>query len=284
MAIRVEWVGYGREAAEALRAEIARTKGDDALAPVTVVVPSNHVGVATRRLLASGTLGPTCRHGVGLVAVSFVTPYRLAELLGAPALAATGRRPVSTPVIAAAMRASLAEEPGLFAPSPSTPPPRPRSSRPTASCARSRRRGSTRSPRTGAAAADVVRLHRATRERLEPAWYDEQDLMRSAASVLASDPAVSAELGTVVMYLPQRLTRHAQLLFDAIATASDVTVLAGITGDPRADADVVAAVRHLSPTAPGPPARRPKPLRRPTARRSSSSPTPTRRCGPRCGG
>ena len=48
MAIRVEWVGYGREAAEALRAAIGRTKADEALAPVTVVVPSNHVGVAAR--------------------------------------------------------------------------------------------------------------------------------------------------------------------------------------------------------------------------------------------
>jgi ATP-dependent helicase/nuclease subunit B len=258
MAMRVEWVGYGREASEALRAEIARTKGDAALAPVTVVVPSNHVGVAARRLLGSGTLGPTCARGVGLVAVSFVTPYRLAELLGAPGLAASGRRPVSTPVIAAALRASLAEEPGLFAPVATHP------ATETALVAAYRElrevtpQGLDAIARKGARAADVVRLHRSTRKRLEPAWYDEQDLMRSAAGVLASDPAVSAELGAVVIYLPQRLTRHAQLLFDAIATASDVSVLAGITGDPRADADVVAAVRHLSPTAPGPPAREPE--------------------------
>ena len=42
--------------------------------------------------------------------------YRLAELLAAPVLAAAGRRPVSTPVLAAAMRAELAAEPGLFGP------------------------------------------------------------------------------------------------------------------------------------------------------------------------
>ena len=56
----VEWVRYGPDAAEALRARIAAAKGDDPLAPVTVIVPSNHVGVATRRLLASGALGPVC--------------------------------------------------------------------------------------------------------------------------------------------------------------------------------------------------------------------------------
>ena len=58
MGLRTEWVAYGRPAAEALAAEIADAKGGDPLAPVTVVVPSNHVGVGTRRLLASGRLGP----------------------------------------------------------------------------------------------------------------------------------------------------------------------------------------------------------------------------------
>ena len=116
MGLRVEWVPYGRAAVDALRTHIAAAKAADPLAPVTVVVPSNHVGVATRRLLASGGLGAASAGGVGLVAVSFMTPYRLAELLGAASLAASGRRPVSTPVIAAALRASLAAQPGLFAP------------------------------------------------------------------------------------------------------------------------------------------------------------------------
>ena len=57
--METRWVRYGREAAEALRAEIVAAKGAEPLAPVTVVVPSNHVGVAARRLLASGRLGPT---------------------------------------------------------------------------------------------------------------------------------------------------------------------------------------------------------------------------------
>ena len=252
MAIRVEWVGYGREAAEALRCEIARTKGAEPLNPVTVVVPSNHVGVAARRLLASGEVGPTSSRGVGLVAVSFMTPYRLAELLGAPALAATGRRPVSTPVIAAAMRAALAAEPGLFAPVAEHP------ATETALVATYRElrevsaTGLDAIARTGARASDVVRLHRATRERLEPGWYDEQDLMRSAASALTADTAAGADLGAVLLYLPQSMSRHAQLLLEAVARACTVTVLAGTTGDGRADADVVATVVHLAPDAPAP--------------------------------
>src|SRR3954447_8944335 len=82
MGLSVQWVRYGREAAQALRASIAAAKAGEPLAPVTVVVPSNHVGVAARRLLATGALGPVSG-GIGLVAVTFVTPYRLAELLGA---------------------------------------------------------------------------------------------------------------------------------------------------------------------------------------------------------
>ncbi|MDQ6697654.1 MAG: hypothetical protein M3Z46_09395, partial [Actinomycetota bacterium] len=98
MGIRARCATYGRDAADALRAEIAAAKGDEPLAPVTVIVASNQVGVSARRLLASGAVGSVCRSGVGLVAVSFLTTYRLAELLGAATLAGTGRRPISTPV------------------------------------------------------------------------------------------------------------------------------------------------------------------------------------------
>ena len=40
----------------------------------------------------------------------------MAELLGSSPLSGAGRRPVSTPVIAAALRAALADRPGIFAP------------------------------------------------------------------------------------------------------------------------------------------------------------------------
>ena len=134
-------------------------------------------------------------------------------------------------------------------------------------------------------AADVVRLHLATRQRLEPDWYDEQDLMRTAAQAVGTDASVAHELGTSVLYLPQRLSRHMLLLLDAIASASAITVLAGTTGAPRADADVLAAVRSLD--------RRRCPSRRsalrsrlsqPIAPRSCWSRIPTRKSAPPYGG
>ena len=205
--VQVEWVRYGREGAEALRATIAAIKGEEPLAPVTVVVSSNHVGVATRRLLASGALGPVSSRGVGLAAVTFATPYRLAELLGAPVLAAAGRRPVSTPVIAAALRSALRADAGLFAPVAEHP------ATETALVAAYRELRDL-SPaaldavaRTSRRAADVVRLHRAARAHLETGWYDEEDLMAAATGALGA--AGTVDPGAVVVYLPQRLSLHA---------------------------------------------------------------------------
>src|ERR1700727_644471 len=116
MGIDIRWVRYGRPAAEELRASICLAKGGEPLAPVTIVVPSNYVGVASRRLLAAGTLGAVCDRGSGVAAVSFITVCRLAELLGSTQLASQGRRPVSTPVLAAALRGALTRDPGIFAP------------------------------------------------------------------------------------------------------------------------------------------------------------------------
>jgi ATP-dependent helicase/nuclease subunit B len=252
MGVDVEWVRYGPDAAEALRASIAARKGSEPLAPVTVIVSSNHVGVATRRLLASGSLGPVCGQGVGLAAVSFLTPYRLAELLGAPRLAAAGRRPVSTPVIAAALRSALRASPGLFAPVVQHP------ATETALVAAYRELREVSSSgldaiaRTGARAADVVLLHRAARAALEGAWYDEQDLMQAAADALRDD--ADPALGAVVVYLPQRISRHVAHLLLAVASRSPFSVLAGATGNARADDEVAVGIGRLTGTLPMAPA------------------------------
>jgi len=245
MGLAVEWAGYGRAGAEALRGGVAQAKAGEPLAPVTVVVPSNHVGVTARRLLASGALGPVCDRGVGIAAVAFVTIYRLAELLGAPALASERRRPVSTPVITAALRAALAESPGVFAPVAEHP------------ATETALVGAYRELRdlsagaldavgaTGERAGDVVGLHRHARARLVDAWYDEEDLMVAAAAVLRAGTGASSQLGPVIVYLPQRVSRHGAALLAAAAGYGDVLVVAGITGDAGADAEVVASVARV---------------------------------------
>ena len=252
MGIDLRWVRYGRPAAEELRSTISLAKGDEPLAPVTIVVPSNYVGVATRRLLASGALGSVCGRGTGVAAVSFVTVYRLAELLGAAQLAGSGRRPVSTPVIAAALRSALTSQPGIFAPVAG------HAATETALVAAYRELRDLSDEALNALAgssdraADVVRLHRAARASLESEFYDEEDLLNSAAEALRKDETAGKRLGTVVVYLPERLSRHGGALLGAVADANAVIVLAGTTGDARADAEVERSVRRIEVSGTGP--------------------------------
>lgn len=236
---------YGRPAVETLRERIAAAKADDPLRPVTVVVPTNYVGVSARRLLASGELGPVTDRGVGVAGLTVLTVYRLAELLGAPRLAAGRRRPVSTPVVAAAIRSTLAEEPGLFAPvrdHPAT----------EEALVRSYRELSELRPATLDAVAgqsrragEVVRVRRAARARLEPDWFEEADLMAAAEAAVRGGSAVLDDLGTVVVHLPQDLSLPAADLLRALAEATPVEVVAGRTGAADGDADIDRALRRL---------------------------------------
>jgi ATP-dependent helicase/nuclease subunit B len=243
MSLEVRWTGYGRPAAVALHRAVAHAKAGDPLAPVTVVVPSNHVGVASRRLLASGALGPVAGTGVGLAAVTFLTVYRLAELLGASTLAAQGKRPVSTPVLAAAMRAELTAGAGLFEPV---------REHPATESALVATYRELRDLSTGALdalagtsdrAGEVVRLHRAARARLADAWSDEEDLLDAAAGVAGEQ--VAAELGALVVHLPQRISRHGGRLIAALAEHVSTTLIAGTTGDEAADAEVRTSLSRM---------------------------------------
>ena len=188
VSVRTHWVDYGRPAAEALRQAISEAKAGEPLSPVSVVVPSNHVGVATRRLLASGLLGPVSAPGHRSGGRDL--PHRLPARGAArcPRLAAEGRRPVSTPVIAR----RPAVRPGRRARD-LRPGRRPPGHRDRAIAAYRELRDlspdaldalATQSRR----AADVVRLQRAARQQLEPAWYDEEDLLDAAVAALVDGP------------------------------------------------------------------------------------------------
>ena len=173
MPIDVTASTHGAAALDALAVAVARAKDGDALAPVTIVVPNNTVGVMARRALG--------RRG-GVAAGAGVTMCRGAEGLGAPSLRAEGRRPVSTPIVDLAVKQVLAEAPGQY-------------------------RSVHRHPSTVVALRDVYRELRiagpgamaglaATRRGAEPArvaqavaarlssdWYDEGDLLARAADV-----------------------------------------------------------------------------------------------------
>lgn len=97
-------------AGAATTASVARAideaKDGQALRPVRVIVSSNLAGLSLRRLLGSQT---------GIANVNFSTPFQFASLLAAPTLAAKGLRPLTTSVLAAAVRHVLSTSPGRFA-------------------------------------------------------------------------------------------------------------------------------------------------------------------------
>jgi ATP-dependent helicase/nuclease subunit B len=213
-------------ALQALAALIAEAKGTNALAPVTVAVPTNTCGVMTRRAL--GRAG-------GIAGVDMVTLNRLAELIAGPELAAVGRSPMSTPVVDLAIGAVLADDPGQFGPVATHPS--------TVVALRDvhnelRLAGPDARHRLGVESArgrQVLRISDAVTERLEAAWYDEADLFDLATNAVRR--AVPDELRSLVLYLPQELSGLALGFVSALGEIIDVRLVLQITGDESADAD-----------------------------------------------
>jgi ATP-dependent helicase/nuclease subunit B len=247
-AVPVEFVTtpYGPPAAMALHHVVAAAKGGDPLEPVTVVVPTNAIGVTARRLLGSGTLPPLVAGTTGVAAVTFLTVYRLAELLGAPTLAGQGRRPVSTPVLAAAIRQVLTRRPGMFAAvasHPATERALVDASRELAQCDDD---ALDALRRTGPRASEVVRIVGAARRMLAAEWFDERDLMNAAVAALATGSAVLPDLGAIVVYLPETLHQPSARLLRSLAERAPVTLIVGATGIARADAGVRASIARVA--------------------------------------
>ena len=100
----------------ALRAAVAAAKGGDPLAPVTVVVPSNHVGVTARRAAGRGCAGRRARPGAGVAASRSSPPTGWPSCSGRPAWPRPAggrcRRRCSPPPCGG----RCAADPGMFAP------------------------------------------------------------------------------------------------------------------------------------------------------------------------
>ena len=213
MALHRRTTPYGQPAFRALRAAVDEVQGGDPLAAVTVLVHSNAVGVAARRWLAA--------HG-GIAAAQFVTAFRFAELLGGQALAASGKRPVSTPVVDVAVRQVLARSTGLFAPI--------AHHQATITAVRNTYRDLRHVPHAmrqrlvasgSTRGREVVRLCDDVHRVLRRDWYDEADLLQAAA---AASPHAAQR---TIVFLPQRLRPTEQALLDALAQHGEVMLIEG---------------------------------------------------------
>jgi RecB family exonuclease len=229
MVAPLQLVPYGPDAIGALREAIGRAKGDDTLAPVTVAVPSNYAGLSLRRKLAA-------ENERGLVNVRFYVLARIAELLGAPLLAAQGRKPLTSPVRAEAIRAVLAEDSGTLFRGVAEHAATERSLDLTFRDLRNAADDALDAIAARSERADtVVRLYRAFRTRTV-AYYDEDELAEAAALAVSSGASAVRDVGHVIVHLPRRVSPRERVLLDALADTGGLSVVIGLTGDPDADA------------------------------------------------
>lgn len=187
--------------------------------------------MATRRALAA--------QPAGIINVSFITLRRLAEQIAGPILASAGRRPISAPQIASAIRAVLTATPGVF-----TPVANHRSTEQALTRVYRELRSAPDESLDAVAActpraADVVRIQRQARQRVMQSWYDEEDLLASAAAALVAGDAHIPN--PVILHLVPSLTAGEASLVRALSDDSRLTINVGLTGDADVDSATASA-------------------------------------------
>ncbi len=229
-------VPYGRPATRALHTVIGAAKAGNPLAPVTVVVASNFVGLSARRLLGSSELDPA-GGSRGIANVAFVTPFQLVELVGADLLLDT--RPLTNPVLGAAVRRVLRDEPGPYE--------RVRDHQATEAALGALFAELSNVDEVGlesiaelesTQARAAVSFHRAITRHLD-GFHTEHDLATAAAERADLGERV-ASLGHVVWFLPAPVTPAVGRFLDRVLhEASGSSVVLGLTGVAEADEPVL---------------------------------------------
>lgn len=213
-----------------LAERIRKVKGDDPLAPVTVVVASNHVGLAARRALARS----------GYANVRFGVMGRLVEPLGAGRLAAAGKAPLTVPSVEAAIREAIRRKGSGFGDVGG----HPALIRALGELFVELRAAEVDEARLellrqwglmAAAAIEAYREYLAVVAKAD--LYDDHDLLASAIEGLAVTDTERQlrEIGTVLVFLPAALTPAEARFLTALAERCPVEVVLDDLGDPLAD-------------------------------------------------
>ena len=211
-----------------LARRVEQAKGGDPLAPVTVVGPTVYSNLILRR-----ALGRT-----GSANVKFLVFSRLSEYLGAPALASRGRRPLTSIIEGAAVRAVAGGATGALAALRSHPSTI-RALRSTFRQVRHATEGALdRLAGQDGLRGEVASLYRAFRRQTQD-YYDAEDLAQSAAREVESGGVTGlAGLGFIVFFLVRSMTPGERELVEALGERDACAVVLGLTGDPVADAPV----------------------------------------------
>ncbi len=219
-----------------LREVVDDLKRDDALAPVTVVGPSNYANLSLRHDFARA----------GFVNVRFMVFSRLAEFLGAPRMASESRAPLTRVIENAAVRSVAGGAVGPLG-----------DLREHSSTLRSLKQSFRELRSVSVAAldaladsgelqAETVRLYRQFRHDVA-GYYDDEDLARAAAESVSEQPAAGfGDIGAIVFYMPSDLTPGQVALVEALARRERCVVMLGRTDDSAADDALHTLAKRLS--------------------------------------
>ena len=230
---------------ETLWRMVREAKGDDVLAPVTVVGPTRYANLSLRQELGRS----------GFANVRFIVLPVLSELLGGAAMARAGRKPLTSILEGVYIRAGLSGATGPLAPV------RDHSSTQVSvrSSFRELRKVDeevlARLEEKGGVRGELVSLYRSFRESTSADRYDVEDLTEAAAdAVNRGDTPGLDDLGLIIFYLPRRITPAESRLIEALSQQERCAVILGTTGDDLADEETEKLSQKLQPVLgdPGP--------------------------------
>ena len=213
------------------------------MAPVTVVSPSRYASLSLRQELGQS----------GFVNVRFIQLPVLAELLGGAALAAEGRKPLTSALQSISLHGALTQAEGALRPV-RTHPKTQASVR--ASFNELRRLDDAAREELaslGGVGAEVVALYRKFRQDIGQDWFDAEDLTTKAAEVVNQGRAAALnDLGHIVFYLPRSPSPAETDLLQALAQRGLCSAILGTIDDSDANEPIAALAKALEPSL-GPP-------------------------------
>ena len=223
---------------------VAEAKGDDTLAPVTVIGPTRYANLSLRQELGRS----------GFANVRFIVLPVLSEMLGAAGMARAGRKPLTSVLEGVFVRTVLMQAGGALAPVKDHPS--------TLSSVRSSFRELrkvddeilAKLEAQGGVRGELVGLYREFRRRTADTHYDSQDLAAAAASALRDGNIAGLDdLGLIVFYLPRNLSPADAGLIEELALQGRCAAILGTTGDDAADRETWKLSQRLEAAMMGPP-------------------------------
>lgn len=231
---------YGQPARERLALLVAEAKASDPLVPVTVAVPTQYAGLSLRRSLAGES---------GLLNVRFMVVARLAEYLGAPAMAARDKKPLSPLVELAAIRSLAGEMAGRgplggVASHPSVHLSLRDTFRDLARLSEGDLDGVSRAD---SLRAQTVAWFRGFRQRTQ-AYYQREEVAAAAAEAVRSGSVESTlrDMGAIIFFLVHELSPAEEAMARALGESGWSAVVLGLTGDSETDQAVRNAATRLA--------------------------------------